>query len=190
PPGVWLCGAGLTGRRHLRGLRRRRWRRHHRLLGLNGFNRNGGAAAPQPNCQDGAHRPWEEKTYARHLAAPPASTLATDYPATLGCTTTICGAGGYPQSNCSRITALTAMSSSRYRHGNGSRAPNAARSRGGGFSRPRFARGANGNHSLIVRTTEEVGRSLTVGSLASLATISSYWASVCTDSFGFMCTTW
>src|SRR5262249_13452570 len=43
-------------------------------------------------------------------------------------------------------------------------------------------------HSLMVRTTDEVGLSLTVGSLISLATISSYCGRVFTGSFGFMCT--
>ena len=44
------------------------------------------------------------------------------------------------------------------------------------------------DQSLIVRTTEEVGRSLTVGSLISFATISSYCAMVLIGSLAFMCT--
>jgi hypothetical protein len=43
-------------------------------------------------------------------------------------------------------------------------------------------------HSLIVRTTDAVGRSLTVGSLMSLASISSYCSSVFTGSFAFIWT--
>src|SRR6266496_3805783 len=43
--------------------------------------------------------------------------------------------------------------------------------------------------SLIVRTTLEVGRLLTVGSLFSFCTSSSYCASVCNGAFGTMCTT-
>src|SRR5439155_26768842 len=42
--------------------------------------------------------------------------------------------------------------------------------------------------SVMVRITLEVGRELTVGSLFSFCTISSYSASVCSGAFGTMCT--
>jgi hypothetical protein len=46
-----------------------------------------------------------------------------------------------------------------------------------------------GDQSLIVRTTDDVGRLLTVGSFISFAICSSYCASVFTGSFARICTT-
>src|SRR5262245_66589380 len=81
----------------------------------------------------------------------PASTLATDYSATLGCTTRICGACRYPQPKLRSNPALAGhvvIPIPSWERLPGRR--NATRSRGGGSSRPRFARGANGNHSLKI----------------------------------------
>ena len=44
-------------------------------------------------------------------------------------------------------------------------------------------------YSEIVCTTLETGRELTVGSLASFKTSSSYCGRVCTGAFAFICTT-
>ena len=48
---------------------------------------------------------------------------------------------------------------------------------------------ARESYSLIVRITEVVGRVLTVGSLISLATISSYCGRLLSVSLAFICTT-
>jgi hypothetical protein len=61
--------------------------------------------------------------------------------------------------------------------------------RPGGSWRARLKLPDARDQSLIVRTTDDVGRLLTVGSFISFATYSSYCASVFTGSFARICTT-
>src|SRR4051794_29362759 len=51
------------------------------------------------------------------------------------------------------------------------------------------SRHPGGRYSEMVCTTLDTGREVTVGSLASFISTSSYCGSVCTGAFGFICTT-